>query len=241
MTFSSSLWVSCSSETFHFLPSVVEGILLILLRSHDQVESILKIRKSTVDNFAFSCSELSKLRFSLINFMRSTRSLRLSAFEGEFKSCKIWIFFLYQVINASSKSDLSTSCTLFFSSQAVAASYDDSLKSTSSSSVIIPTPIHERENEKYNNNNNHNNINNNLLSPSSNNISLKIEEVSNETQSNSMIEDHHHRSSTQASAATRWEIWLFFFNVKLNDFSNSHLQQFNECNVDISNERRTEQ
>jgi hypothetical protein len=96
-----------------------------------------------------------------------------------------------------------------------AAPYDESLKSTSSSSVIIPTPIHERENEKYNNNNNnHNNINNNLLSPSSHNVALKIEDVSNETQSNSMIaEDHHQRPTTQTAAATRWGFDSYSFHL----------------------------
>lgn len=81
--------------------------------------------------------------------------------------------------------------------------YEDSLKSPTS--VIIPTPALEREDEKYNNNNNNtNNINNNLSNSSSNNnVSLKIEEVSNET-SNLMIEDRQN-----ASATTRWRFDLF--------------------------------
>lgn len=128
-----------------------------------------------------------------------------------------------------------TSIHYFFSCFASPAPYDDSLKSTTSSSVIIPTPNHERENEKYNNNNNHNNINNNLLSPSTNSISLKIEEVSNETQSNSMIAEDHHRPSTQTSATTRWGD-LTLFEILWNSttlVSRSHLQQFNECIDDV--------
>jgi hypothetical protein len=78
----------------------------------------------------------------------------------------------------------------FFFYSKVPQSYEDSLKP----SVIIPTPVLERESDKYNNNN----ISNLSMSNSSANVTLKIEEVSNET-SNLMIEDRQQNTTT-----TRW-------------------------------------